>query len=345
MSFASFKTAAMPVVQIMSEYSRLQPQMRANRLQGDDLTLFHALSDALKKRLTLDIVTANPDNGDLHAQLAGHDQVHDHGARTPEELRVYRLGNFDCNKTALALINPNGANGGREVLCAIYIYWQNDGGGPIHDPRLLRGNVANILRQRIFPDASDTTQAAVFYSISTFNVLKGAGQMLIERMHEALVQKTNPDLTLATLSPLRHFGTWLADMRGTSHLMDNARQTDVTLRAAALEFLLHNRDGVQMFHMGNGATIGDINLHANNSDSKDFVLGHNVMVNYLYSRDPAELAVNRNRHAHACLAQRDGKVDEARAIILGMMAPHLREEIAGTRHLPSYRPGEPGCAP
>lgn len=334
----------MPVAEIISEYSRLQPLMRAHRLQESDQSLFHALSDVLRERLTLEIVTPETGNEDLHAQLAGKDQVHDFGARTIDELKTYRLGNYDCNKMALALVNPQGANG-RDILCAIYIYWQNDGAEPIHDPRLLRGNVADILHQKIFPAAADTTQAAVFYSISTFNVLKGAGQMLIERMHELLTETTPPELVLTTLSPLRHFGEWLADMRGTNDALNNARKDDTTLRAAALQFLLHNRDGVQAFHMGNGATIGDINLNANSADSKDFVMAHNVMVNYLYSRDAAEIANNRACYARACAVQREGGIDEAQAMILSMMAPHLREEIAGARHLPLHRPGLPGRAP
>ena len=41
-----------------------------------------------------------------------------------------------------------------------------------------------------------------------------------------------------------------------------ASQGDVQRRVHVLGFLLQKREGVQGFHMGNGATIGDIKLDA-----------------------------------------------------------------------------------
>lgn len=346
MSVQPFSAAARPVGEVMSDYSRLYPRARTGRLESDEVSLFAALSDSLKKTLTLEVITPEQGNTDLHTQLVGCDQVHDFGARTIDELKTYRLGFMDSNKSALALVNPHGENGVRDILAAIYIYWQNDGGGAIQDPRHLRGNVAEILQQKIWPEAAQSTQAAIFYSISTFNVLKGAGQMLINRMHEFLTEQTDPALVLSTLSPLRGFGEWLVDVRGSNHALDNACQTEVTLRAAALEYLLNNRDGVQLFHMGNGASIGDINLNANSANSKDHLLGHNVMINYIYSRDVDEVTANQNLYARACAAQRAGQRDEARAILTGMMAPHLREELVdAAKWVPRSRPSQPGWTP
>ncbi len=345
MSSSSFSAAALPVGEVMSEYSRLYPRARAGRLEGEDASLFAALTDSLRKTLTLDVITPEEANTDMHEQLVGQDKVHDFGARTINELKTYRLGPFDCNKSALALVNPHGENGGRDILAAIYIYWQNDGGGPIEDPRHLRGNVAEILRQKIFPETNDGPQAAIFYSISAFSGLKGAGEMLISRMHEFLTETMKPELVFSTLSPLRNLGEWLADMNGKDHALTNARQTEVTLRTAALEFLLNNRDSVQSFHMGNGARIGDINLNANSAGSKDDVLGHNVMVNYLYSRDAAEVAANRDMYKRAVAMQREGKVSEARSVLFGMMSPHLQDETVNAGRMPRPGPGLSGLAP
>jgi hypothetical protein len=322
MSFVTdFVSVATPVADLMDQYGKLYAPARSGKLDENGRQAFADIGQLLNEKLQLVPVSPEEQDSDLQAQLLDKDLVHKFGVQTPDELKAYRLGSPASNKTAYALINPEAKDGQRQILAAIYTYWQHETPSYITDYRDLAGNVSRILHSPVMAQRPSVERAAIFYSISTFNVMSGAGQMLIDRLHTQQTQQLNQGVVLSTLSPLRGFAEWLKTQVATRESFD-----DHGLKQAALTFLLANADGVQRFHMGNGAMIGDINLDANEKGSADDVLGHNTMVNYVYARSPAVVAAHRARYSEACVVQKTDKQAAAR-MIYESMAPALQAEI------------------
>jgi hypothetical protein len=318
----TFSAAAAQINETMAQYGALYGRARSGQLDHGERDVFAGLTDALNEHLSLEVISPESANADLQEQLVNMDAVHEFGARSVDELKTYRLGELSSTKTALALVNPYGVDGRRDILAAIYLYWQRGAAAPLADYRGLSGNVHDILNQVVRPDRGAATDAVIFYSISTFNSMKGAGQMLISRLHAQLTATLDQRVVFSTLSPLRGLGKWL-DANG----LERPEWDDEDLRDTALSFLLDNRDGVQMFHMGNGAQIGDINLHANAPGSKDDMMGHNVMVNYVYSRDAQTVSHHAAEYARAAAAKRDGDHAQSTRIVTAALAPHLRDRL------------------
>jgi hypothetical protein len=77
--------------------------------------------------------------------------------------------------------------------------------------------------------------------------------------------------------------------------------------ALAYLHLMEFINPVQIFHMGNGALIGDIKTDANREGTKDHHQGLNVMVNYDYSSDAQRRAHNRALFNSVLTAAREKK--------------------------------------
>lgn len=258
------------------------------------------------------LVTPEPDNTDLHALLTGPRRDKVHPIATPDELLTHRLGMPGDTKQTFALTVPNGANGGRDVAAVVYTHLSRRAmtNGET-DERALPGNVADILNTPAGP-ATAEPNTIIFYSISSF--VPRAGKNLLNGLLN-IVRTSPQDVTTATLSPLRSLKDWMLDVSsgryGHAPLAD-----DHAMRHIALKCLLDNHNDVQRFHMGNGAYVGDINLRANTPDSKDGWHGLQVMVNYVYPRDPQEQAYNKS-----CYLHKDGPTLR--------MATHLRDMLDG----------------
>src|SRR5690606_17881861 len=108
-------------------------------------------------------------------------------------------------------------------------------------------------------------------SITKIGEMKGSGEALISKLHAHLNNIYEGQSTVfSTLSPLRQPYGPGPDGRAQLGIDDFIeararewiRRDDVGKRALALEFLLAGTEGVERFHVGNGAVIGDINLDA-----------------------------------------------------------------------------------
>lgn len=325
-----FADTGLSVSALMARYSALFREQRKGRLDQAARQEFADLGHHLNERLQFIPVLPQPQDQDLQAQLIGRDRVHDFGVESAEQIAQYRLGNLNTNKTAFALVNPEGPEGARQILAAIYTYWQTQGAhDSITDFHDLQGDVAQVLTAQVSPRAT-SAQAAIFYSISNFEVMAGGGQMLISRLHNQLTADLPAQTVLSTLSPLRGLGKWIKE-KGIS--ADSLSDDDM-LKRTALAFLLDNADGVQRFHMGNGAIIGDINLHANKPGSLDDCEGLNVMVNYVYDRDASVLQDNQVRYARA-MAMRQTQPADAAVLVYRLMADHLVDEMSRTLSTPA----------
>lgn len=215
---------------------------------------------------------------DIISQLAGKDAVHNIGSQTVDELRHYRLGGSQADKRCFAMMNEDGV-----LHSAIYVHVGNN---PIESYSDLAGDVMPILTST--PSAfQGNVESFHCYSISgQLSGVKGMGPVLVRNLHNFLV--TNyPNAVISTLSPMRDFDKHM-DIKSTQAW---AREHDIFRRHAILNYLTKCVDGVQKFHMGNGAIVGAIRLST--PDGAGDSLGLNrCMVNYIYDRDVAVLDCN-----------------------------------------------------
>jgi malonyl-CoA decarboxylase len=177
------------------------------------------------------------------------------------------------------------------------------------------------------PVSRARADTAVFYSISNCQAgLRGIsfGDFLIKQVVDEL-NRDVPELdTFVTLSPVPGFGKWLAgqfgdaeggvlseedkaalaaylDGDGWVHDADRAAQVRPHLLRAAALYLLRAKgskgkplDPVARFHLGNGASLHQINFLADTSP-RALREAHGLMVNYQYKLD--EIEANHERLA------------------------------------------------
>jgi malonyl-CoA decarboxylase len=177
------------------------------------------------------------------------------------------------------------------------------------------------------PRSKARADTAVFYSISNCQTgLRGIsfGDFLIKQVVDEL-NRDAPELdTFVTLSPVPGFGKWLAtqlkdsedgllpaedkaalsahlDGDGWVHDPDRAAQVRPHLLRAAALYLLKAKtpkgkplDPVARFHLGNGASLHQINFLADTSP-RALREAHGLMVNYQYKLD--EIEANHERLA------------------------------------------------
>lgn len=233
----------------------------------------------LFESLQLIEITRESPMADIEA-LVGKDAVHAAGTQSVEEIIKYRLGGAAFNRTCFAVRDL----GSGELQSAIYVQKTYN---HITTPRDLPGNVRDILSTPVaeMVDALETVFA--FFSITRLGKVKGAGEVLISKVHDLLSQGY-PNAVRTTLSPLRQptDGTPGIDDYLQDHAPDWDVISDTQRRTHVLNFLLQKREGVECFHLGNGADIGDIKLNA------DLVGRRRVMVNYRYSMDKAAMRSN-----------------------------------------------------
>ena len=128
-----------------------------------------------------------------------------------------------------------------------------------------------------------------FYSISNTCApddpqAKGAGERLIRAVHKYLRPHAQ---ILTTLSPFRGFKDWLV----TNKCGDLA-ENDPNLPAIALRRALERVDGVQKFHLSNGALIAGFRPGSNIPGTEDALTGLNMAVNYVYPLDTQLMRTN-----------------------------------------------------
>ena len=154
-------------------------------------------------------------------------------------------------------------------------------------------------------DSNGNHDTAVFYSIS--NCQPGLnnisfGNLLIKQVVQELQAEFPSIKTFVTLSPVPGFNHWLKsdDSANTAELdalkkevagLSLADATDEThqesIRKLVLNYLVLSksknkpRDPVARFHLGNGATLHEVNAGADLSDN-GVKQSRSVMVNYLY---------------------------------------------------------------
>lgn len=320
--FFATKAQARSTNAAIQAYSNLYSKVRSGRAEAEDRRQFEQAADILRHGLELIPVSISGRDADLQSQLLNKDRVHDFGVRNVDELHEYRLGvPSSSTKTAYALVNPRNEDGKRDILAAIYTYWQRGEDNLAENYNALAGKVNLILHEPVRNNEAQNPKAAIFYSISTFDKMKGAGQMLIERVHASLTGDLPQGTVLSTLSPLRGLREWLKNGGAEPEQM-----TASGLRGAAMRFLFANKNDVQSFHMGNGAMIGAIRLCANTPGSEDDVKGCNVMVNYVYAPDPARLVANRIQYQNAILAAKSGQDFVAKSMIFSLMDRRLQCE-------------------
>ena len=163
--------------------------------------------------------------------------------------------------------------------------------------------------------ASEAT-TAVFYSISNCQVgLRGVsfGNFLLKQVVEDL-RRALPKLTeFVTLSPVPGFAAWLRDQDGLEKLKADlekpdwhldpalARSLNEALEPLVARYLITARsanglplDPVARFHLGNGASLDQLNMLGDLSP-RAMAAAHGVMVNYRYRLEDLE----RNHEAFA----------------------------------------------
>ena len=154
-------------------------------------------------------------------------------------------------------------------------------------------------------DSKDNLDTAVFYSIS--NCQPGLnnisfGNLLIKQVVQELQAEFPSIKTFVTLSPVPGFNHWLEadDSANTAELdalkkevaglslADAADETQQeNIRKLVLNYLVLSksknkpRDPVARFHLGNGATLHEVNTGADLSEN-GMKQSRSVMVNYLY---------------------------------------------------------------
>ncbi|MAK94116.1 MAG: decarboxylase [Gammaproteobacteria bacterium] len=172
------------------------------------------------------------------------------------------------------------------------------------------GQIAPILRIDRETISGDSASTAVFYSISNCQSgLAGIsfGNFLIKRVAQELKQEF-PDLKrFVTLSPVPGLMRWLRvrepELASTFLAGDDAFWNEEAVdserefKAAALRYFLESdredrlpNDPVARFHLGNGASLEQLNFAADLSE-KGISQAGGLMVNYLY-----DLAVVEANH-------------------------------------------------
>ena len=169
------------------------------------------------------------------------------------------------------------------------------------------GQIAPILRIDRETISGDSASTAVFYSISNCQSgLAGIsfGNFLIKRVAQELKQEF-PDLKrFVTLSPVPGLMRWLRvrepELASTFLAGDNAFWNEEAVdserefKAAALRYFLESdredrlpNDPVARFHLGNGASLEQLNFAADLSE-KGISQAGGLMVNYLYDLEGVE---------------------------------------------------------
>ena len=244
-------------------------------------------------------IEVTPDLPDaLVSQLVGQDAVHDIGSQTLEDLRHFRIGGPGTNKRCFAMMDPGG-----KLQSAIYVHL---GDTKIESYSDLAGDVMPILEDE--PTCfTIAPQSFHCYSISgQLAGAKGMGPVLVRNLHHFLT--TNyPGAVISTLSPMRDFDRLLG--QGASR-ETWAGEHDVSRYHSILSYLAARGDGVQKFHMGNGAIIGAIRLsHPNGvGDSKGI---NGCMVNYIYDADATRLEANARLFKSGASLIQSGLVDRS----------------------------------
>ncbi len=276
----------------------------------------------------MEITRDTPDH--VAGQLVGHDRVHMHGARTLEELRSCRLGGPNFDRTCFAMVQE-----GDIVQAAIYVHKSY---ARLNSDRDLHGNVRRILEGDTHERREKPT-ALTFYSISNITDTPGAGQRLVLNLHDHLTREYG-GVRMTTLSPLRSFDKNMSGQGRT----DFAVLSDAEKRRTVIEHLLSGSDGVQQFHMGNGARIGDVKLMAGDrSDEGGNVQPHAAMVNYVYENDPSVLRANAEKFRAVKQTWRNKEMDPAERfavtseIIFPMLSSSLLRDAQIERNIARSR--------
>jgi malonyl-CoA decarboxylase len=159
---------------------------------------------------------------------------------------------------------------------------------------------------------------AIFYSISNCQTgLRSVsfGGFLIKQVVEELRRELHQLRTFATLSPVPRFGTWLTQQVGATASPMTRQATFVRTRIEenpqwfqdeesreslrsplthlCARYLVHEKlddlpiDPVARFHLGNGASLYQINWLADTSE-RGLAQSAGMMVNYLYELDMIE---------------------------------------------------------
>ena len=306
MGALKFNQVSQTMVQAMAAYEQLSAEKVRAKAQGQvlDADKKAQLGDAITYILShadLIRIGAGSEFADLHDALSTGNKVDKvHPIQDTDDLKTRRLGGENANKRTFALAVKND-DGSRDLLAVIYTHWSKQDmmlDGTVA-PENIPGDVASILNEDIV-DLDDDPNTVIFYSISSF--FPSAGPQLIKSLHAEFNKQAQTPF-MSTLSPMRTFAGWL-DEQGVDQFDDLSRDEKVTL---VQDYLATGRDGVQNFHLSNGALMGDINLDSNAPGTADAEKGKGVMINYVYPRDPAVLAAQQNAY----------KADK-------MQAPHLR---------------------
>lgn len=191
-------------------------------------------------------------------------------------------------------------------------------------------SIASILEDT--PDAggdSSKYTTATFYSISNCQPgLKNItfGNFLIKQVVQELQAEFPSIKQFVTLSPVPGFQRWLddeakdepeevlklkAEVGALDWDVDEVEEKSATISKAVFNYLMHAKRGkypadpVARFHLGNGATIHQINAAADLSD-KGLSESRGTMVNYLY--DLASIERNHERFITEGYVEFDGKL-------------------------------------
>lgn len=216
-------------------------------------------------------------------------------------------------------------------------------------------SISSILDERRPPVEPGASTTAVFYSIS--NCQRGLtgvsfGDFLIKQVVEDLRKELPGIRTFVTLSPVPGFGAWLeqrssdpqevwlpADRKAIEALRLAPAPWDTTLPVlgtdavsrAAARYLLQERtrsgkplDPVARFHLGNGATLQNINLFGDVSE-KGIKSSLGLMVNYLYDLDK----LDANQKAFASGGEFAAS-DDVRRLLAAAAADKKKNSAAGS---------------
>ena len=155
--------------------------------------------------------------------------------------------------------------------------------------------VIKIDREEIDVEDANT---AIFYSISNcHNGLLGIsfGNFLIKKVAKNLKREL-PDLNqFLTLSPIPGLMKWMEEYAPiTFERCTDKNCSDEELMKKTIKYLTESdrddgmpNDPVARFHVGNGASLERINLHADPSE-KGQLQSYGIMANYLYDLDVVE---------------------------------------------------------
>ena len=165
-------------------------------------------------------------------------------------------------------------------------------------------NINDILHTNRLKLESQEASTAVFYSIS--NCQKGLqgisfGNFLIKQVAKELENSFSKLKTFITLSPVPGFMKWLETnnhklykkMKKNLNVSNIEKNKDLIQKSVLEYFFISHRkddlpnDPVARFHLGNGATLQDINFFGDMSE-KALNQSLGFMVNYLYDLEEVE---------------------------------------------------------